>query len=77
MDQYLFDKLPPEVREAARQSDIRLSIVESYMCGFEDAVNAYSIWKNGRRTIGVMEMDPTDVINSKREQLLNSLAAKI
>lgn len=56
-------------RRKAQEREEKLLGISIYMKGYEQAVSDFSVWKDGRQTIGVMQYDPKQVVAEKREAL--------
>lgn len=74
---HLFDKMPPhvvaEIKAKMSQSSQKSFALESWMEGYAEAVRDFSVWKDGKQTIGVMQLDPKQVIADKRRDVLEIL----
>jgi hypothetical protein len=81
MHEELFANMPPLTRAkielAMRDPDVnkwvRDMTVENWMDGYSKAVEEFSIWKDGQQTIGVMKLNPKEIIEKKRADLVAHL----
>jgi hypothetical protein len=66
-----------EVKEALKNPVVgpwvRNIAIENWMGGYQKAVEEFSIWRDGKQYIGVLEDDPKAVIQREREKINEAL----
>lgn len=71
----LLDKLDPhtraEIKAKLSRASTKMFIADIWMEGYAAAVQDFSIWKDGRQTIGVGQLDPKQVIAEKRIEVID------